>query len=55
MSVSYKVTVDESAAGKTLKNVVVPTTPGGVCTEASDCTTTHQVKQLILTVANSCK
>ncbi len=55
VSVSYKVTVDDSAAGKALKNVVVPTTPGGVCTEASDCTTTHQVKQLIVKVANSCK
>src|SRR6478609_3960717 len=55
VSVSYKVTVDESAAGKALKNVVVPTTPGGVCTEASDCTTTHKVKQLILEVANACK
>ena len=55
VSVSYKVTVDDSAAGKDLKNVVVPTTPGGVCSEASDCTTTHHVKALLLTVANSCR
>ena len=55
VSVSYKVTVDDSAAGKDLKNVVVPTTPGGVCTEASDCTTTHHVKAIVLKVANSCQ
>ena len=35
--------------------MVVPTTPGGVCTEASDCTTTHHVQAILLTVANSCK
>ena len=55
VKVSYQVTVDSDAAGKTLKNVAVPTTPNGDCTEASDCTTTHKVKQLIVTVADDCK
>ena len=55
VSISYQVTVDDSAAGKDLTNVVVPTTPGGVCTAASDCTTTHHVPAIILTVANSCR
>ena len=55
VSVSYKVTVDDTAAGKTLKNVVVPTTPGGECATADGCTTTHKVKQLIVKVADDCK
>ncbi len=55
VKVSYQVTVDADAAGKTLKNVAVPTTPNGECIEASDCTTTHKVKQLIVKVADDCK
>ena len=54
-SVSYGVTVNESATGKDLTNVVVPLTPGGICTAASECTTTHHVKAILLTVANSCR
>jgi uncharacterized repeat protein (TIGR01451 family) len=54
VSVSYQVTVSDTAVGKTLKNVVVPSTPGGSCTSADDCTTSHLVKQLIVNVENSC-
>ena len=54
VSVSYKVTVDDAAAGTTITNVVQPTTPGGSCRTTADCTTHHPVKELIATVAHSC-
>ncbi len=54
VSVSYSVTVDESAAGKTLDNVVVPG-HGGECVTPDDCITHHPVKQIIPTTLNSCE
>ncbi|WP_368259250.1 hypothetical protein, partial [Blautia wexlerae] len=55
VTVTYQVTVDASAAGTTLTNVVVPGTPDGICVADEDCTTTHDVTQLIVDVADDCR
>ncbi|MGF3052688.1 DUF5979 domain-containing protein [Microbacterium sp. YY-03] len=47
VSVSYTVLVQSDALGETLRNVVVPTSPGGECVEA--CTTEHPVPAWSLT------
>ena len=47
VSVSYTVVVHDDARGVTLRNVVVPTSPGGQCVEA--CTTEHPVPAWTLT------
>jgi uncharacterized repeat protein (TIGR01451 family)/LPXTG-motif cell wall-anchored protein len=54
VAVSFSVTVDTSAEGKTLDNVVVPG-PGGECLLPGDCVTHHPVKQIIAFAETACE